>query len=97
MITQTFLRTARDGGYGHGCNNDAFSVFGFLAFLLAAANLFMAEERRKKRSVTVSPICEVNLEGKQQAMMSSYTMLRGFLNAMDAQNIGMCPMCLAWE
>ena len=41
---------------GGGCNNDAFSVFGFLAFLLAAANLFMAEERRKKR--------DTNAEGK---------------------------------
>ena len=41
---------------GGGCNNDAFSVFGFLAFLLAAANLFMAEERRKKR--------DTNIEGK---------------------------------
>ena len=41
---------------GGGCNNDAFSVFGFLAFLLAAANLFMAEERRKKR--------DLNTEGK---------------------------------
>ena len=41
-----FFRTPRDGG----CNNGAFSVFAFLAFLLAAANLFMME-RRKKRDV----------------------------------------------
>ena len=46
----SIFRSPRDSGYGHGgCNNDAFSVFGFLAFLLAAANLFMAEERRRKR------------------------------------------------
>ena len=46
-----YNRSPRDSGYGGGggCNNDAFSVFGFLAFLLAAANLFMAEERRRKR------------------------------------------------
>ena len=46
-----YFRTPRDGGYGHGggCNSDAFAVFGFLAFLLAAANLFMSS-RRKKRS-----------------------------------------------
>ena len=45
---------------GGGCNNDAFSVFGFLAFLLAAANLFMAEERRKKRDINPN----INIEGK---------------------------------
>ena len=42
-------RTARDG-HG-GCNNDGFAVFGFLAFLLAAANLLMDDGGRgfKKR------------------------------------------------
>ena len=44
---QSHSRTPRDGGYG-GCNSDAFSVFGFLAFLLAAANLFMSSRRRKR-------------------------------------------------
>ena len=43
------FRSPRDGGYGHGgCHNDGFSVFGFLAFLLAAANLFMMDERKKR-------------------------------------------------
>ena len=46
----SFERTPRDGGHGGGCNNDAFSVFGFLAFLLAAANLMMQGGNRKKRS-----------------------------------------------
>ena len=49
-----YFRTPRDGGYGHGggCNSDAFAVFGFLAFLLAAANLFMMPAGgRRKRSV----------------------------------------------
>ena len=39
--------TARDGG--HGCNNDGFAVFGFLAFLLALLDLILELNMNKKR------------------------------------------------
>ena len=52
-ISLQIYSSPRDGGYGHGgCNSDAFAVFGFLAFLLAAANLFMQNNAgggRKRR------------------------------------------------
>ena len=52
-ISLQIFSSPRDGGYGHGgCNSDAFAVFGFLAFLLAAANLFMQNNAgggRKRR------------------------------------------------
>ena len=77
--------TPRDGG--HGCNNDGFAVFGFLAFLLAAANLLMDDAaagggKRRKRSddcISTHPI-----EIKQEGIRASYSLFRGFLNALDA-------------
>lgn len=87
--------TPRDGGYG-GCNSDAFSVFGFLAFLLAAANLFMSS-RRRKRSIDTTHYSEnmtcsnqlASSQWNQEAILASYSIFRGFLNAMDAQD----PTC----
>jgi len=93
--------TPRDGGYGHGgCNSDAFAVFGFLAFLLAAANLFMQNQAggRRKRSVDPSsnPFHSENTmmcsaprstsEWNQEVVLASYSLFRGFLNALDAEN-----------
>ena len=40
--TYLFFRTPRDG-----CNNDSFAVFGFLAFLLAGANLLLSGRRKR--------------------------------------------------
>ena len=75
--------TARDGG--HGCNNDGFAVFGFLAFLLAAANLLMDDGgrslRRKRSECTSTP---PPIEIKQEGIKASYSLFRGFLNALDA-------------
>ena len=50
LLVQNPNGSPRDSGYGHhggGCS-DGFSIFGFLAFLLAAANLFMMDERKKR-------------------------------------------------
>ena len=85
--------------FSSGCN-DAFSVFGFLAFLLALLDLIMELNGgmmmggggggggrgwgRRKRAVSQQP--EV-----RQAMLASYSMFRGFLNALDADN----PACSA--
>ena len=77
--------TARDGGH-HGCNNDGFAVFGFLAFLLAAANLLMDDAAaggggRRKRS---DECATVPVTTKQEGISATYSLFRGFLNALDA-------------
>lgn len=79
------FRTPRDGGYG-GCNNDAFSVFGFLAFLLAAANLLMMDAAKRKKRSDDFQECVVGNDNKKEVLEASYSMLRGFLNALDAHD-----------
>jgi len=80
-LVQNTNGTPRDG-----CNNSAFSVFGFLAFLLAAANLFMMERRKKRDVTTDNSVCGINGNQKNETILASYSMLRGFLNALDAHD-----------
>nr|XP_027230154.1 uncharacterized protein LOC113821830 [Penaeus vannamei] len=83
---------ARMGGYG-GCS-DSFSVFGFLAFLLALLDLILELQgnRRKKRDTrgmegdaSLKAECQSQDE-LQQATSACYSLLRGFLNALAAQD-----------
>ena len=69
--------------FSSGCN-DAFSVFGFLAFLLALLDLIMEMNggARKKRDA-------MNHPEFREGALASYSMFRGFLNAMDAET----PAC----
>ncbi|XP_047488984.1 uncharacterized protein LOC125039225 [Penaeus chinensis] len=80
------------GGYG-GCS-DSFSVFGFLAFLLALLDLILELQgnRRKKRDARGVEE-DVNLKAEcqsqdeiQQATSACYSLLRGFLNTLAAQD-----------
>ena len=45
----------------------------------------MADERRKKRDLTTT-ICSTNEDHKKETIFASYSMLRGFLNTLDAQD-----------
>ena len=78
--------------FSSGCN-DAFSVFGFLAFLLALLDLIMelnmgdmaagggdAGFKRRKRSVSN------HHPQMREGTLAAYSMFRGFLNAMDADS-----------
>ena len=87
LLVQNPNGSPRDSGYGHhggGCS-DGFSIFGFLAFLLAAANLFMMDER-KKRDINTKSCGIINEDNKKEVAFASYSMLRGFLNAVDAHD-----------
>ncbi|XP_023320981.1 uncharacterized protein LOC111695748 [Eurytemora carolleeae] len=71
-----------------GCN-DAFSVFGFLAFLLALVDLIMrlqAGNKRRKRED--SSTCTVRVSSQdnpqlKEGTLAAYSMFRGFLNSME--------------
>ncbi|KAK7072004.1 hypothetical protein SK128_020726 [Halocaridina rubra] len=86
------------GGYG-GCT-DSFSVFGFLAFILALLDLILDLQAnmggtgmpRGIRSVNnddadteKDSLCQENAE-MLQATSACYSLLRGFLNALAAEN-----------
>ncbi|XP_042887299.1 uncharacterized protein LOC122263061 [Penaeus japonicus] len=82
---------ARMGGYG-GCT-DSFSVFGFLAFLLALLDLVLELQgnRRKKRDILGTEDFDLKSECQsqeevQQATSACYSLLRGFLNTLAAQD-----------
>merc|ERR1712008_418608 len=49
----------------------------------------MGEERRKKRDTSTEAddiICSIHEDRKKEAMFASYSMLRGFMNALDAKD-----------
>lgn len=83
-------------GYG-GCT-DSFSVFGFLAFLLALLDLILdlqannadnnarhLRSAERERSNSQDPTCQENAE-MQQATSACYSLLRGFLNSLAAED-----------
>ncbi|XP_063866318.1 uncharacterized protein LOC135103678 isoform X2 [Scylla paramamosain] len=83
-------------GRMYGSCTDSFSIFGFLAFLLALLDLVMElqnmnETGRRRREATDEAENEVtdltcqDLE-MQEAASASYSLLRGFLNALAAQD-----------
>ncbi|MPC16822.1 uncharacterized protein LOC123499706 [Portunus trituberculatus] len=87
-------------GRMYGSCTDSFSIFGFLAFLLALLDLVMelqnmdettAETERRRREVMgkaqnqVTDLTCQDLE-MQEAASASYSLLRGFLNALTAQD-----------
>ncbi|XP_068225053.1 uncharacterized protein [Palaemon carinicauda] len=86
------------GGGGYGGCTDSFSVFGFLAFLLALLDLILdlqmnmaGDGGRNVRSAGDDssgggPVtCQNNAE-LQQATSACYSMLRGFLNALASDD-----------
>ncbi|XP_066960766.1 uncharacterized protein [Macrobrachium rosenbergii] len=90
------------GGGGYGGCTDSFSVFGFLAFLLALLDLILDLQMnmaggggtagRSVRSAdgvdesSGSPLTCQNNAELQQATSACYSMLRGFLNALASDD-----------
>ena len=81
--------TSRARTFSTGCF-DAFTVFAFLAFLLALLDLILElqGDARKKRSIDSSPNFQnENLEYKwmeRNATLAAHSIFRGFLNTLDS-------------
>ncbi|KAG7173417.1 hypothetical protein Hamer_G018703 [Homarus americanus] len=84
-------------GRMYGCS-DSFSVFGFLAFLLALLDLILELQamnntggtRRRRAAEDDTDLtlgCQEDVE-MQQATSASYSLLRGFLNALATDDPG---------
>ena len=83
-----------------GCS-DAFSIFGFLAFILALLNLLMTGgdmgmggTRRRKRDNS-----DVNPDLMKSGLLAAHHLLQGFLQALDSPD-QMCAgqtLCKAAE
>ena len=80
------LESGSEGTARDGCGNDAFEVFGFLAFGLYLLNLVMNMDGRKKRSADhcsyhFNPTHDPKL---MEGVLAVYSMFQGFLNALHA-------------
>ena len=81
--------------FSSGCN-DNFAIFAFLAFLLTVLDLIMEMNgmRRRRRDTDRTQI--LHDETDKNATVATYTLFRGFLNAVAADN-DQCQMLFLCE
>ena len=81
--------------FSSGCN-DNFAIFAFLAFLLTVLDLIMEMQGMKRRRRDLDTTQILHDETSKNATVATYTLFRGFLNAVASDN-DQCQMLFLCE